>query len=1060
MAMRALKMSALPQLPTATRILPPAASVKTLLMLVVLVMLTGHNSAHPFNIVIADAWAPAAHGSHSRHDGSISRNDETPHTSPGRSLHYDAGSRITTAYSTTAGDSTRSAVVLQAFIPRTPERWQRRAAAGGLPLPPPAVPAAPAADTARSSSSRVETQRRDHRKPPLPSLKGASRSSVARDPQHSGSIDSADQRGREAQAQSVMRPQQTSDGSGKKHELSKAVRRLEACNHSHSRSTTGRASASTRGSDLSATVVIKEEDEMGSNGMAEDGGESKQVLLGTSCGNVGPEEELAVTRNGGARRSSPHHRQRGRQLQQVYLGPRILSINSITMYAGAPSGQASVSLARDRKFRLTKDGTVNLGAGFSTAQALALNPSQNRWRAAITGEGGQGRPSAATAAWVVVPKFFQCCSLFPSRAYFLSEANTGTSGTQAAGGYYFVTEIGANALSGTVGASTSQSQASALNLPSTKPAVSRAIVTRGDEPLGFAGVEALGQTNALVNFADPRVEQYGQVIAYPYNIFTPWDPVTCTQVLVTGLATTGINLLKKDAKGGKGGKEGKEGKGGKDGKGGKEGKDGKDGKGGKEGKEGKGGKDGKEGKEGKGDKGGKEGKDGNGNGNGGNGDSANHTTIALPSERSERLRACDGVVRILHLLVHLTALAWAKVGQGGPRWAKVGQGGPRWAKTLDEYQAFLKRAGPAYRSDYMDNGYGYSDYYDGTHGPDGEGDVNDGGVDGDGMAPSSSRAPERPRGRIPGGGSQEQQPTVQQPVTSDSKAKATSGDEGDDGSPVRVQQQQQNQQRNHQRPPSSTYQPITQQPAQRPLPQSDAAQSLSPGPAAAAGAEEGGGQREEPAPVYPIFVGSEQFRDATAGAAAEDDGATQGGRLQPAGGILPRGRLQQLLGPGGAGPDDLWPPSLMLLGRGGAKLLPGAKVLTDPDVAAAARHITNTSAQHSVLAAQLLSQAAALRVEAVLRVIVRLVNAGSPLNAFMMNASKAWYDGAAQLSNAGVDVAIRRLEAKLPPGVAVELRRQADDMAEQLGAAIGAAQQQQSIEHQQRWGSAGAAGGR
>ncbi|GLI60719.1 hypothetical protein VaNZ11_002819, partial [Volvox africanus] len=210
-------------------------------------------------------------------------------------------------------------------------------------------------------------------------------------------------------------------------------------------------------------------------------------------------------------------------------------------------------------------------------------------------------------------------------------ADTGPSGTTAAGGYYFVMEIGANALSGTVGSSTSQSHAGAVNLPSTAPAVSRTIVSRGDEPLGFAGVEALGQTNALVNFADPRVEQYGQAIAYPFNIFTPWDPVTCTQVLVTGLATTGINLLPLTNRAA----------------------------------------------------------------------ATANRTIALPSERFSAAAAAAGRngTRTPTGLVPF-CLQWFNI------------------QTLDDYRAFVQRTSPAYRSDYMDDGYGYSDYYDMTHGTD------------------------------------------------------------------------------------------------------------------------------------------------------------------------------------------------------------------------------------------------------------------------------------------------------------------------------------------------------
>ncbi len=46
-----------------------------------------------------------------------------------------------------------------------------------------------------------------------------------------------------------------------------------------------------------------------------------------------------------------------------------------------------------------------------------------------------------------------------------------------------------------------QAQAGTFDGPHTGPLASRAVVSRGDQSLGFAGVEAIGQTNAVVNFA-------------------------------------------------------------------------------------------------------------------------------------------------------------------------------------------------------------------------------------------------------------------------------------------------------------------------------------------------------------------------------------------------------------------------------------------------------------------------------------------------------------------------------------------------------------------------------
>ena len=46
-----------------------------------------------------------------------------------------------------------------------------------------------------------------------------------------------------------------------------------------------------------------------------------------------------------------------------------------------------------------------------------------------------------------------------------------------------------------------QAQAATFDGPHTGPLASRTVVSRGDQSLGFAGVEAIGQTNAVVNFA-------------------------------------------------------------------------------------------------------------------------------------------------------------------------------------------------------------------------------------------------------------------------------------------------------------------------------------------------------------------------------------------------------------------------------------------------------------------------------------------------------------------------------------------------------------------------------
>ncbi|PNH06189.1 hypothetical protein TSOC_007454 [Tetrabaena socialis] len=118
---------------------------------------------------------------------------------------------------------------------------------------------------------------------------------------------------------------------------------------------------------------------------------------------------------------------------------------------------------------------------------------------------------------------------------------------------------------------------------------------------------------------------------------------------------------------------------------------------------------------------------------------------------------------------------------------------------------------------------------------------------------------------------------------------------------------------------------------------------------------------------------------------------------------------------------------------------PLAQAAADAAGAAAQRaaDAAATSAQHTAQAWQLVSKAAALRAEAVLRVIVSVANAAAPLTSELLDADRALYSGTARLSNAAVDAAIARLEAALPPEVAAELRASAAATASKLAAAWG-----------------------
>jgi hypothetical protein len=59
---------------------------------------------------------------------------------------------------------------------------------------------------------------------------------------------------------------------------------------------------------------------------------------------------------------------------------------------------------------------------------------------------------------------------------------------------------------------------------------------------GFSGVEFAGFSNDLTNLADSRSDQSGQAISYPYNIGSPFNPLTCTQALLYAVTLTGYDL--------------------------------------------------------------------------------------------------------------------------------------------------------------------------------------------------------------------------------------------------------------------------------------------------------------------------------------------------------------------------------------------------------------------------------------------------------------------------------------------------------------------------------------
>ncbi|KAG2428860.1 hypothetical protein HYH02_014271 [Chlamydomonas schloesseri] len=624
-------------------------------------------------------------------------------------------------------------------------------------------------------------------------------------------------------------------------------------------------------------------------------------------------------------------------------------------YVATPAGSASSSLAAASKFRLAADGTLNWGGGVATGQSVALNPSQGRWASQLLGgPGGQSRPASATAAYVVVPQFLQCCSLFPSRGYFLSEAATGASGASAAGGYYWVGELGYNPLSNR------QAQAGTFDGPHTGPLAARAVVSRGDQSLGFAGVEAIGQTNAVVNFADPRVEQYGQVLAYPFNLLSPWDPLTCTQVLVSGTASTGLNLnqlLTQNQK-----------------------------------------------------------QPGTSAGNASSSSASSSDTgvrgLVLPSTKI--LDQASGTSSGNSSAGNNSSTGNSGAGNAGSRsQAPVGLVPfcAQWfnLQTLDALRSFQAAAGPAFHSDYLDNGdYGGGngdDYGDSSGGLGAGAGDSPAGTDssgGDsGGASSAGGAGTLPGSSVTGG----QGPGTGSRVSAGKGS--TNGDTAAGAGGYR-----------------GTAGAIPHRPPGRPA------------PAPANGTE---GPRV-------LFVGDASVDDSAAAGSASLQQAHRGGSGQQAAAAPAASSpvLDRLMAGAAASPAaQLLPPVLKQLILGGTtaqSAVPGVGPLAGAFRSAAAnatarqRAVLNTSLSHMNEAWQLRVQAAALRAEAVVRAVVAIADAASPLTAEVLQVGKAGYSRAAALSNDGVDAAIAVLSAGLPPGVAEELRARAAATAAQLAA--------------------------
>lgn len=281
----------------------------------------------------------------------------------------------------------------------------------------------------------------------------------------------------------------------------------------------------------------------------------------------------------------------------------------------------------------------------------------------------------------------------------------------------------------------------------------------------------------------------------------------------------------------------------------------------------------------------------------------------------------------------------------------------------------MDRAGPAYRSDYLDDGYGYSDYYDLTHGstPEAEHDRDDiKAASNDRTGARDVRTSSLDTGNSPGTLGASRHPNTDLDKQQQQDLKPTSKPAVESLLRPVADHHHSHHQRDER---------LSQQ--QRP----DAEFS----PAATVNGDGSnatpfiGEENNNTAVVRPLFVGEEQLVDDGSSPDGNDgdsagDSASFGEQLQ--------GRLQQFLSPiaavgiAGGAKEGLFGRrliggSFLFRGGGGSHGGPVAatlRVISDPDVASATRRITNVSAQHAVRSAQLLSDAAALRVEAFLRV--------------------------------------------------------------------------------------------
>uniref|UniRef100_A0A383VL49 Uncharacterized protein n=1 Tax=Tetradesmus obliquus TaxID=3088 RepID=A0A383VL49_TETOB len=240
--------------------------------------------------------------------------------------------------------------------------------------------------------------------------------------------------------------------------------------------------------------------------------QAASLLVLVACSVLaGPAAAAAASADGGSSRA-------GRKLKQV------------TLFYDTPAAAGSTSVGLNANAALRPDGTVHAATGASVTSSTGIANPLPYW---LTLGAYNNRPEAGTTAYTQIPLLLQQ-TLFPTLSYGRASAKGDTFSTS--GGTWGNLEFGYNPFSNNLGTSISSGTANTINVASSET------VDEINPGAGLSQVEFAGYSNDLTNLADSRTDQSGQAIAQPYNIFSPVNPLTCTQSLLYAVTLTSYDL--------------------------------------------------------------------------------------------------------------------------------------------------------------------------------------------------------------------------------------------------------------------------------------------------------------------------------------------------------------------------------------------------------------------------------------------------------------------------------------------------------------------------------------